>query len=46
MTPFNIKDIEFEYDAVIASMMIEGEVPSFYNGSIEKSSNIYSKEVK
>ena len=46
MTPFNIKDIEFKYDAVIASMMIEGEVPSFYNGSIEKSSNIYSKEVK
>jgi len=46
IAPFKTKDITFKYDAVIASMMIEGEVPSFYNGTIEKSSNVYSKSIE
>ncbi len=37
--PFGNREINFKYDAIIASMMIEGEVPSFYNGVIESSSN-------
>lgn len=37
--PFGSREINFKYDAVIASMMIEGEVPSFYNGVIESTSN-------
>ena len=46
MTPFKTKNLKLEYDAVIASMMIEGEVPEFYNGSIEKTSENYTKTVK
>jgi len=43
IAPFKTESIKLKYDAVIASMMIEGEVPNFYSGSIEKSSNVYSK---
>lgn len=43
LAPFNTKDMTFKYDAVIASMMIEGKVPSFYNGTISKTSEIYSE---
>ena len=46
MSPFDVDEYTFEYDAVIASMMIEGRVPSYYGGVIEGSSNIYSKEIK
>jgi len=45
IAPFKTESVKLKYDAVIASMMIEGEVPNFYNGSIEKSSNIYSKNI-
>lgn len=45
MAPFVTKDLTFKYDAIIASMMIEGQVPSFYNGTITKSSDIYSENV-
>ena len=44
ITPFKKQEMKLEYDAVIASMMIEGEVPSFYNGTIEKESSIYSEK--
>lgn len=43
MAPFSTKDMTFKYDAVIASMMIEGKVPSFYNGTINKSSEIHTE---
>lgn len=43
MSPFQIEEITLEYDAVIAEMMIEGKVPSFYGGTIEKESSIYTK---
>jgi len=46
MAPFATKDITFKYDAVIASMMIEGKVPSFYNGTINKTSDIYSESLE
>lgn len=46
LAPFKSDDITLKYDAVIASMMIEGQVPTVYNGSINKSSNVYSKEIK
>ncbi len=45
MSPFQVEEITLEYDAVIASMMIEGEVPSFYGGTIERESNIYTKDI-
>lgn len=45
IAPFKTERINLKYDAVIASMMVEGEVPNFYNGSLEKSSNIYSKNI-
>lgn len=43
MAPFGTKDMTFKYDAVIASMMVEGKVPSFYNGTINKSSEIHTE---
>ncbi len=43
IAPFATKDMTFKYDAVIASMMIEGKVPSFYNGTINKASDVYSQ---
>ena len=43
IAPFETKELSFNYDAVIASMMIQGEVPSFYNGVLEAQSNVYSK---
>lgn len=46
LSPFQMEDIEFKYDAVIASMMIEGEVPSFYNGVLKNETDIYSKKVE
>lgn len=46
MTPFKAKEIKLEYDAIIASLMIEGEVPSFYNGTLENTSSLYSKRVE
>ena len=46
MSPFHVEEVTLKYDAVIASMMIEGEVPNFYGGTIEKESNIYSKEIE
>ncbi len=44
MSPFQVEEITLEYEAVIASMMIQGEVPNFYGGTIEKSSSIYQSE--
>ena len=44
MSPFQMEEITLKYDAVIASMMIEGEVPSFYGGTIERESSIYTQE--
>ncbi len=46
LTPFDVEEITLKYDAVIASMMIEGKVPSVYGGVIEKDSTIYSKDIK
>lgn len=46
ITPFKNKELKLEYDAVIASMMIEGEVPSFFNGTLENTSSIYSKRLE
>ena len=43
ISPFKRKKIDMEYDTIIASMMIEGEVPSFYNGVIEKESGLITK---
>ena len=45
MSPFQVEEITLEYDAVIASMMIEGEVPQFYGGTIERESSIYMKDI-
>lgn len=45
ISPFDIKEITLNYDAIIASMMIKGEVPNFYGGTIEKSSSIYQTEI-
>ena len=45
MSPFDIQEITLNYDAVIASMMIEGEVPNLYGGTIERDSNIYKTEL-
>lgn len=36
MAPFKLKNMNFKYKSIIASMMIEGSVPDFYNGSINK----------
>lgn len=46
ITPFNVEDIELKYDAVIASLMINGAVPEFYNGTISTQSNIHSKSLE
>ncbi len=46
MSPFDIEEVTLKYDAVIASMMIEGEVPNFYGGTIERESSIYTKEIE
>lgn len=46
MAPFGTKDLTFKYDAVVASMMIEGKVPSFYNGTINKSSEIHNSSIE
>lgn len=46
MSPVQVEEITLEYDAVIASMMIEGEVPQFYGGTIERESSIYTKEIE
>lgn len=46
MTPFKTKEVKLEYDAVIASMMIEGEVPNFFNGMLENTTGIYSKRLE
>ncbi len=43
ISPFKIEPLNLKYNSIIASLMIEGEVPSFYNGNIEKNSAIYSK---
>ena len=45
LSPFKNKTISLNYNTIIASMMIEGEVPSFYNGVIEKTSSIYPKKI-
>lgn len=45
LSPFQYEDVVLKYDTIIASMMIEGSVPNFYNGSIDKSSEIYSKTI-
>lgn len=45
ITPFEVKDMSFKYDAIIASEMIQGTVPNFYNGVLENQSNIYQKEL-
>ena len=45
IAPFHYKEFNLEYKTLIASMMIEGEVPSFYNGVIEKESNVISKKI-
>lgn len=46
MSPFDMEEITLKYDAVIASMMIEGEVPNFYGGTIERESSIYSQDIQ
>lgn len=46
ITPFNVEDVTLKYNSVIASLMVEGQVPFFYNGTIESSSNIYSKTLE
>lgn len=46
VAPFKTESVKLKYDAVIASMMIEGEVPNFYNGSLERSSNVYRKSIE
>jgi len=45
IVPFQTKEMTLKYDAVIASMMIEGQVPSFYNGMITKDSGIYLEQM-
>ena len=45
MSPFEIEEVTLQYDAVIASMMIEGEVPNFYGGTIQRESSIYTKDI-
>lgn len=45
ISPFKVEDVTLEYDAVIASMMVEGEVPNVYGGTIERDSNIYTKKI-
>ncbi len=45
MGPYKVEEVNLEYDAVIASMMVEGEVPSWYGGLIESQSNAYTKKV-
>ena len=46
MSPFEVEEVTLQYDAVIASMMIEGEVPQFYGGTIEKESSIFTKDIE
>lgn len=43
--PFKTKELKLKYDAVIASAMIEGKVPNMYNGSIERQSKVYTKNI-
>ncbi len=43
ISPFKVQKVDLEYKTIIASMMVEGEVPSFYNGVIEKESGILKK---
>lgn len=45
MAPFSTKDMSFNYDAVIASKMIQGSVPDFYSGEIIKTSEAITKDV-
>ena len=45
ITPLNSKTIDFEYKTIIDAKMIEGEVPNFYDGIIEKNSNIISTSI-
>lgn len=46
IAPFKTEEITLKYDSVIASMMINGSVPSFYNGVIESNTPSYSKEIE
>lgn len=46
ITPFKTEEITLNYDSVIAAMMINGTVPSFYNGVIESNSPAYSKKIE
>ncbi len=39
------ENVNLKYNALIASMMVEGEVPNFYNGEIEAKSNVYQKNI-
>lgn len=41
LTPFRNSRVELCYDAIISSMMINGEVPEFYNGTLEKETTVY-----
>ncbi|MBE6154578.1 MAG: sporulation protein YunB [Firmicutes bacterium] len=45
IAPFKTEELILKYDAVIASMMIEGKVPSFYNGVLESKSNIHNETI-
>ncbi len=45
IAPFKTKTIDLEYKTIISSLMIEGEVPDFYNGVIEKASATYSNNL-
>ncbi|MCM1052970.1 MAG: sporulation protein YunB [Ruminococcus sp.] len=45
ITPFKTDEINLEYDTVIASLMINGTVPSFYNGVIDSSSPSVSRKL-
>ncbi len=46
ISPAQVEEITLKYDAVIASMMVEGSVPKFYGGTIEKESSIYSQNIE
>jgi sporulation protein YunB len=38
--PFKEKDLVNSYDVLVASKVIQGEIPSFYNGLLEKNSDL------
>ena len=45
ISPFKIDSVNLKYNTLIASLMIEGNIPNFYNGELSKTSSIYEKKV-